>query len=1305
VARPVLGDLDLEQVQVIETDDDQVVTRHPVPGLDGDLLQQLGRRGARVRLAGVLTAADTLASLETLRQRFHAAEPVPFVSDLTTATLVDQVLIEAMDVRELAGRPARLEYAFTLREFTPGEPVETEPVDLPPPELPPVDHGSLSVRVVVEGEPAFDFDRAQLTVHGTQDADGAPFQRTLETRVRDDVWVEDPVPAGRYTVDALVDDTRTPTGQREVLTGSAQARVENGAVTTVTIVLRRGGRTATYLVVHFRFDSSFIEPCLRPVLRQCAELLASDPDRRLVAIGHTDLVGSDAYNQSLSERRGRAVYAYLTAGVDRAAAVAEWDELRRARPAGVLPSSRDTWGTREYQQILQDLGRYRGRIDRDLDLTHAAVRQYQRDRGLVDDGIVGDATWPLLIEDYLGQDALAVPASAFLPNADDAGCDQGPLRWLGCSVRDPVCNTRVAWRPNRRTELLFVREERLPCPVRAPDTLALVPAGAGGGDWCLGEGSASGPCCFVVAHGQPCPQDDPARWCRQPHERGTFVVRGRIVRPDGSAVPDQRYVLTAPDGEYMDGEVPRSGTSVRGGTPIAGRTAADGTFTYAAQKGPGIYSLEVDAPVVAHLQGAPLTDARGATVCARLDGDEDLRVVIVDRAVAGTVPTITAPDAIVLGRPHTTPARQPVVLGAAPAFTGQGTLTRSNDRVQVFDAPAGGAELTFDGVDNVVSAAQLAAGHTVFVAGARSSDAVGDVTLTLSLTVGGVLGLTATHRLTVVGLTLDVGLSRPAPGVEPPLLPEAEKGTSGRPLQVADPSLGHERALVIVRPPQPAGITLDLAVAPLSGRVALWRDELPSTGQVPLPTPLVVASATIPPAGLRFFADGTAPSAVARDSGLQLGLDGVEPDGDRCHATLVQLDASRTGAVAAPPITVARIGVWDAAYDGAGNVRDGATEATSFVGSDARRLHLRVRDAAVTGPELDVEWRTLLADGRTADDAPASLQLTLPEAAAGTRVFVSRGVMLVSDDTDGDQATQSGLAAPHPDAGLRGRGLSNHRLRRARLDGFVLATYRPRVGVSFALTLPVFPRAPVDERRRLPVRVVRYTRAADPTYVAATDDYIAGQFAAANDRWRQAGLQIDPTATSDRAIPVGALTGAGRYGGSANNAQEQAAMRDLLPVTPDGTLTVVFANMSGSNAYATVAERTPIPAPPGPALTLGDRYLVFIDTTLVVTGDTLAHELHHVLFNRFDDAVARQFFTFNTHPSSSFGLPLPDVRIRRRIQNQHAPDPDVDPPNDNILNWVRRRRTTRFPPQAGPGPAPDATTGNTLVGPFQEEST
>ena len=53
-ARPMLGDVELQQVQQLEVEKDQVLTQHAVPALEGDFLQRQGRRATRVTVAGVL---------------------------------------------------------------------------------------------------------------------------------------------------------------------------------------------------------------------------------------------------------------------------------------------------------------------------------------------------------------------------------------------------------------------------------------------------------------------------------------------------------------------------------------------------------------------------------------------------------------------------------------------------------------------------------------------------------------------------------------------------------------------------------------------------------------------------------------------------------------------------------------------------------------------------------------------------------------------------------------------------------------------------------------------------------------------------------------------------------------------------------------------------------------------------------------------------------------------------------------------------------------------------------------------------
>jgi OOP family OmpA-OmpF porin len=61
----------------------------------------------------------------------------------------------------------------------------------------------------------------------------------------------------------------------------------------------------------FDFDKSIVKPEGRVVLDRLVDQAKGLNLEVIVAIGHTDWVGTDAYNQKLSERRAAAVKAYL----------------------------------------------------------------------------------------------------------------------------------------------------------------------------------------------------------------------------------------------------------------------------------------------------------------------------------------------------------------------------------------------------------------------------------------------------------------------------------------------------------------------------------------------------------------------------------------------------------------------------------------------------------------------------------------------------------------------------------------------------------------------------------------------------------------------------------------------------------------------------------------------------------------------------------------------------------------------------------------------------------------------------------
>ena len=67
----------------------------------------------------------------------------------------------------------------------------------------------------------------------------------------------------------------------------------------------------------FDFDKSTLKPEGRQLLQQVAQQVRTIDLETIIAVGHTDSIGTEQYNQKLSERRAASVKAYLVSlGID-----------------------------------------------------------------------------------------------------------------------------------------------------------------------------------------------------------------------------------------------------------------------------------------------------------------------------------------------------------------------------------------------------------------------------------------------------------------------------------------------------------------------------------------------------------------------------------------------------------------------------------------------------------------------------------------------------------------------------------------------------------------------------------------------------------------------------------------------------------------------------------------------------------------------------------------------------------------------------------------------------------------------------
>ncbi|MBX9701693.1 MAG: OmpA family protein [Acetobacteraceae bacterium] len=134
--------------------------------------------------------------------------------------------------------------------------------------------------------------------------DSGSGRTTAQERVTGPVTIERPPPAAQGMI------IERP-GAPPVLVPRGSAVDVTGANLVVVDETPRGTRLTVQNDVLFEFDRAALRPEAELALRRVAQLIRDRHPRAVRIIGHTDAVGSEAYNQALSERRARAVEHWL----------------------------------------------------------------------------------------------------------------------------------------------------------------------------------------------------------------------------------------------------------------------------------------------------------------------------------------------------------------------------------------------------------------------------------------------------------------------------------------------------------------------------------------------------------------------------------------------------------------------------------------------------------------------------------------------------------------------------------------------------------------------------------------------------------------------------------------------------------------------------------------------------------------------------------------------------------------------------------------------------------------------------------
>jgi outer membrane protein OmpA-like peptidoglycan-associated protein/flagellar hook assembly protein FlgD len=87
--------------------------------------------------------------------------------------------------------------------------------------------------------------------------------------------------------------------------------VKRGFDTDILVIKTPYGLKIMINSIQFEFDKADLRPESFPILDRLIEILEKFPNYRVDIVGHTDWIGTEEYNQGLSERRAYSVYKYL----------------------------------------------------------------------------------------------------------------------------------------------------------------------------------------------------------------------------------------------------------------------------------------------------------------------------------------------------------------------------------------------------------------------------------------------------------------------------------------------------------------------------------------------------------------------------------------------------------------------------------------------------------------------------------------------------------------------------------------------------------------------------------------------------------------------------------------------------------------------------------------------------------------------------------------------------------------------------------------------------------------------------------
>lgn len=118
-----IGGIQLNRVHRLATLEEAALAAHRIPGLEGSVVQDLGRASVELQVEGIFYGATAKDDLEALRALYKKREPVDFLAEIVGEAYFSQVVITRFEVLEVAGHPDERSYVLHVMEHVaPPEP-------------------------------------------------------------------------------------------------------------------------------------------------------------------------------------------------------------------------------------------------------------------------------------------------------------------------------------------------------------------------------------------------------------------------------------------------------------------------------------------------------------------------------------------------------------------------------------------------------------------------------------------------------------------------------------------------------------------------------------------------------------------------------------------------------------------------------------------------------------------------------------------------------------------------------------------------------------------------------------------------------------------------------------------------------------------------------------------------------------------------------------------------------------------------------------------------------------------------------